>query len=180
MLLRFGILIVVLAGPACQGGAKPASNQAPDPGPSSARAGDDVTTADDGIPRWPASVEGNKIRVRVARTRTQHFKGLSGVKLWPDEGMFFMYGPKIERGFWMKGCIIGLDIAWLTDDLKILRVDTLQAPGPETTDVNMPRASSPEPVKFVLEMPAGWFARHSIGAGARVSVPAALLKLKAE
>jgi len=168
MVLRFGLLLLVLAVSACEGGNGPG---VPTEGP---------TTAADGVTRWRATVNDVPVRVRVARTRAQHFKGLGGVKLAADEGMFFMYGLKVARGFWMKGCVVGLDIAWLSDDLTVLKIDTLPAPGPETTDLNMPRASAPEPGRFILEMPAGWFARQSLGVGSRVSVPAALLRKKAE
>ena len=181
MLLRFGFLILLLGVSACQDSHEPAPN--PNAGPevsaTNARGAGPITSLD-GVSRWRASVNGTAIRVRVARTRSAHFKGLSGVKLASDEGMFFMYGTKTVRGFWMKGCVVGLDIAWLTDDLKVLTVDTLAAPGPKTTDATMPRASAPEPVRYVLEMPAGWFARHGMGVGARVSVPAKLLRKKAD
>ena len=176
MVLRFGCLLLVLAVSACEGG----NGRDPDlnAGTHAATAG--PMTGDDGVVRWLATVNGVPVRIRVARTRTQHFKGLAGVKLAADEGMFFMYGPKEARGFWMKGCVIGLDIAWLSDDLTVLKIDTLPAPGPKTTDETMPRASAPEPIKFILEMPAGWFARQSLAAGARITVPAALLRKKVE
>lgn len=136
--------------------------------------------ADDGIERWPATVEGNGIRVRVARTRPQHFAGLGGVKLAENEGMFFMYKSKMLKSFWMKGCIIGLDIAWLSDDLKVLQIDSLDAPGPNTPDDEIQSAVAPEPIQYVLEMRKGWFAARGLGVGARVSVPVELLRKKAE
>ena len=185
MLRHVGLVILLLGGPGCQAGEPPAPQPA-DSGATGRSTSSPATfegaptTADDGIPRWPVIVGGVRAQVRVARTRAQHFSGLSGVKLRKNEGMLFMYGPKRVRGFWMKGCIMGLDIAWLTDDLKVMQIDTLGAPGPETTDATMPRASSPREVKFVLEMPAGWFDRHGVKAGAEVLVPTSLLRLKAE
>ncbi len=132
--------------------------------------------SEDGVRRWPGNVEGVSIRVRVASTREQHYRGLTGVRLAADEGMLFVYaGPKQDRGFWMKGCVMALDIAWLSDDLRVTRIDTLPAPRPDETDGTMPRASSPGPVRYILEMPGGWFERHGLKAGARVRVPTELL-----
>lgn len=181
MLLRSSLLILLLGVSACQNGNKPVSNSNSGPGVSEpdGRSAGPITPAD-GVTRWRATVGGVGVRVRVARTHSERLRGLSGVKLAADEGMFFMYRSKGLPGFWMQGCVVGLDIAWLTDDLRVLKVDTLAAPGPGTTDATMPRASASEPVRFVLEMPAGWFTRQSLGAGARVSVPAALLRRGAE
>jgi uncharacterized membrane protein (UPF0127 family) len=181
MLLRFGFLILLLGVSACQDSHAPAPDPNVDPEVSATNdRGAGPITALDGVSRWRASVNGTAVRVRVARTRSERYAGLSGVKLDSDEGMFFMYETKTVLGYWMKGCIVGLDIAWLTDDLKVLKVDTLAAPGSKTTDATMPRASAPEPVRYVLEMPAGWFARHGMGVGARVSVPAKLLRKKVD
>jgi len=136
---------------------------------------------DRGPKRWPIAVNGIKARVRLARTRSDHYGGLSGVKrLGPDEGMLFKYAEKELRRFWMKGCRVALDIAFLDDQLKILEVVTLPAPTARTTDVDMPRAVSPVPVRWVLEMPAGFFRRHGLTRGAVVSVPPGVRSARAE
>ena len=138
------------------------------------------TVADDGIKRWPASVAGNGIRIRLARTRAQHFRGLAGVRLQKNEGMFFMYGTKVRKSFWMKGCIIGLDIAWLSDDLRVLKLDSLDAPTPGMREDDIPSAMAPTEIRYVLEMPKGWFASRGLGVGSQVSVADAVLRMKAE
>ena len=133
---------------------------------------------DDGIERWPATVGGDGIQIRLARTRSQHFRGLAGVRLKPDEGMLFIYRTKVDKSFWMKDCVIGLDIAWLSEDLRILRIDSLDAPPPDAADEDIMNAVAPEPIRYVLEMRKGWFASHGLKSGARVSVPEAVRRMK--
>jgi len=136
------------------------------------------TVGDDGIERWPATVGGDGIQIRLARTRSQHFRGLAGVRLKPDEGMLFIYRTKVDKSFWMKDCVIGLDIAWLSEDLRILRIDSLDAPPPDAADEDIMNAVAPEPIRYVLEMRKGWFASHGLKSGARVSVPEAVRRMK--
>ncbi|MAG55531.1 MAG: hypothetical protein CMJ83_04495 [Planctomycetes bacterium] len=127
------------------------------------------------------TVGGVPAQVRVANTRTLHYHGLSGVKsLRPDQGMLFKYKDKAERRFWMKGCQIGLDIAFLGDELEVMEVYTLSAPTATTTDRDMPRAASSVPVRWVLELPAGFFLRNGLMKGARVVVPTKVRALAAE
>jgi uncharacterized membrane protein (UPF0127 family) len=114
--------------------------------------------------------------------------GLSGVThLDPDEGMLFVYRDRSNRRFWMKGCLMSLDIAFLDEDpgagdgrLIVRQFATLPAPAPGATDENMPRAASRRPVRFILEMPGGWFGRNGLGEGTAVDLPAALRRMAVE
>jgi hypothetical protein len=87
--------------------------------------------------------------------------------------MLFVYPDRRNRRFWMKGCAFGLDIAFLEDDGRIVRLATLP-PGLGRTGAEIPAVDCPEPVARVLEASAGWFAAHGIAAGDRVDATPAL------
>ncbi len=114
-------------------------------------------------------------RVRIARTPAERRQGLMGVtRLAADEGMLFVYATAGLRSIWMKGCAVALDVAFLDDDARVLEVATLRPPTETGGDVEAVRSA--RPARYVLEMPAGFFARHGLGEGTRVALPAAALR----
>ena len=114
--------------------------------------------------------------VRIAATEDSRYAGLDNViSLGADEGMLFMYRKPRKMNYWMKGCRIALDIAFLSDDLTVSRLWTAQVEAPDTPDHELKRYPSPGPVKYVLELPAGWFERHGLGEGTPIVVPSFLL-----
>jgi uncharacterized membrane protein (UPF0127 family) len=155
--------------PAAKPPEKPAGKEEPAPAPAEA-------------PRlYELTVGETPIKVRLALTSGERFTGLQGVKsLPPDEGLLFAYKEKVVRRFWMKGCLMSLDIAFLSDDGKILSVETLDPPLPGTKDDDLKRAAAPEANRLILEMPAGWFKKNHYGPGTKVVIPKAVPLEKAE
>lgn len=88
--------------------------------------------------------------VELATTYRQQAIGMMGrTKLDPDKGMFFVYGNAERRGYWMKDCLIYLDIIYIKEDGRIANIIRNAAPG----DLN-PRHSR-GPVLAVLELAGG-------------------------
>lgn len=114
------------------------------------------------------------VRAEVAAEPLRRSVGLGGrASLGEDEGMLFVYPRDEPRTFWMKDCLIPLDIAFLDRAGYVLNVATLP-PGAGLADADVRRASSSGPARFVLETNAGWFARAGVRAGARADLGAAL------
>ncbi len=112
--------------------------------------------------------------VEVVATDGARRKGLGGrTSLPPDGGMLFVYRDDVVRNFWMKDCLIGLDIAYVRADGTIARIATLP-PGAGLPNEQIPHASSKEPVRYVLEADRHWFAQHGVGEGDRVDLSAVL------
>jgi len=115
-------------------------------------------------------VGGIRIEAEVADTGPLQTRGLgyrNGLK--PGTGMLFVYDEPGDRSFWMKGMRFCLDIIWIESD-RIVGAATSVCPAEGVPDADLPRYRSPEPVTYVLEMPAGWLAENGFGVGTPVTI----------
>jgi hypothetical protein len=104
----------------------------------------------------------------VARTAEQRALGLMHrVEMAPNEGMLFVCDECAVQKFWMKDTPVALSIAFLEEDGTIVHIEDM-APN------SLESHSCEHPVRYVLEVPRGWFAERGIGRGARVTGPAFL------
>jgi len=88
--------------------------------------------------------------------------------------MLFAYAAgRPGRKYWMKDCRIGLDIAFLDDAGRILRLarSRPRRDSPTRTSRGDVRRSS----RYVLETDAGWLGRHGVKEGDTVDVTRALV-----
>jgi uncharacterized membrane protein (UPF0127 family) len=107
----------------------------------------------------------HNIKAMVAQTPEQRRIGLMFRREMPvNEGMLFVFEQPNVQCFWMKNTLLPLSIAFVSDDGTVLNVDEMK---PQTEDSHC----SAGPVRFVLEMNTGWFARRGIQAGAKLSGP---------
>jgi uncharacterized membrane protein (UPF0127 family) len=114
------------------------------------------------------------VTVEIAATEASRRRGLGGrASLPPGAGMLFVYREPALHGFWMKDCLVALDIAFLGPDGTVLNVETLP-PGVGIAEDAMPKAASRGPAQFVLETPAGRLAQSDVRAGDVVDLSAAL------
>ena len=121
----------------------------PEPGPATSQIG----------------VAGHTVTVETALTPEQHRRGLMGRQsLPPDYGMLFVYPTEQYVAFWMKGTPIPLSVAFIRASGHIIQVAAM---APNTTTTHPSQA----PVKYALEMPAGWFREHRVKPGDYVEIP---------
>ena len=107
----------------------------------------------------------HNIRAQVATTPDQHQTGLMYRKeMASHEGMLFIFDQATPQCFWMRNTLLPLSIAFVRDDGVITNLDDMK---PMTEDSHC----STEPVRYVLEMNVGWFAKRGFKAGARLSGP---------
>ncbi len=110
--------------------------------------------------RLALELAGRPLWVAVASTPTERQRGLQDVAaLADDEGMLFVYDDLDIRRYWMKDCRLDLDIVWVDAHGEVLGITEIVAPKPGSTDAEIPRAVSPEPAAFVLEVARGWCRR---------------------
>ena len=103
-----------------------------------------------------------QIDAQIAQTPEQRQIGLMFRKDMPaHEGMLFIFEEPSVQCFWMKNTLLPLTAAFVADDGTIVNLVDMK---PQTTDSHC----STKPVRYVLEMNQGWFAKKGIQAGARL------------
>lgn len=105
------------------------------------------------------------IDAQVAFTPEQRQTGLMFRKEMPQqEGMIFVFEQATQQCFWMKNTLLPLTAAFVADDGTIVNLADMK---PQTTDAHC----SAQPVRYVLEMNKGWFAKKGIKAGSKLGGP---------
>ena len=104
------------------------------------------------------------LRVEVADTPEEQERGLMFRQSMPDnEGMLFVFKESHEMSFWMRNTLIPLDIAFVGADSIILNIHQAK---PLDDSINYRSAGA---AKYVIETNQGWFARHGIRPGDKVT-----------
>ncbi len=105
------------------------------------------------------------VAVEVAATPERQSLGLMYRKdLAPDAGMLFVFAESREHTFWMKNTPLALDMIFIGDDRRVVGI--VKDAVPFTTT---PRSVG-APSRYVLEVHAGFSARHGVRPGDRVSL----------
>ena len=105
------------------------------------------------------------IDAQVALTPDERQIGLMQRKDMPQhEGMIFVFEQAAQQCFWMKNTLLPLTAAFVADDGTIVNLADMK---PQTTDSHC----STQPVRYVLEMNKGWFAKKGIKAGSKLGGP---------
>jgi uncharacterized membrane protein (UPF0127 family) len=115
------------------------------------------------LPRTTLTAGMYRIDAQLALTPQQREVGLMNRKEMPQaEGMLFVFEQPATQCFWMKNTLLPLTAAFVADDGRIVNLVDMQ---PQTLDSHC----SKEPVRFVLEMNQGWFAKKSLASGSRLA-----------
>ena len=104
----------------------------------------------------------HRIDAQIAGTPEQRQTGLMFRTEMPQhEGMIFVFDKPATQCFWMKNTLIPLSAAFLSDDGTIVNIEDMK---PLVLDGHC----STQPVRYVLEMNKGWFAKKGIKAGSKL------------
>lgn len=111
------------------------------------------------LPRTKLNAGMHVLDVQLAQTPEQRQTGLMWRKDMPQhEGMLFVFEQPATQCFWMRNTLIPLTAAFVADDGTIVNLADMK---PQSDDSHC----STKPVRFVLEMNVGWFAKRQIKAG---------------
>ena len=115
------------------------------------------------LPRIKLQLGMYQIVTQVAQTPDQRSIGLMFRSEMPmHEGMLFVFDQPSTQCFWMKNTLLPLTAAFIADDGTIVNLADMK---PQTTDSHC----STKPVRFVLEMHQGWFAKKGFKAGNKLA-----------
>ena len=121
------------------------------------------TTPQLDLPRVKLSAGIHVIDTQIATTPTQQAMGLMFRKDMPmNEGMLFVFEQADIKCFWMKNTQLPLTAAFISDEGIIINLADMV---PYATDSHC----SKKPVRYVLEMNQGWFAKKGVQEGAQLS-----------
>lgn len=103
------------------------------------------------------------IKAEVASRPREHQIGLMfRTSMGTNDGMIFVFDQPAKQCFWMKNTLLPLQVAFIDDDGTIVNLDEMK---PKTTEPHC----SDKPVRYVLEMNTGWFTRHAIKPGTKLT-----------
>jgi hypothetical protein len=104
----------------------------------------------------------HNIRAEVAQTPDERATGLMFRReMAQPDGMLFVFEEPATQCFWMKNTLLPLSVAFVADDGTIVNLDDMK---PQTLDSHC----SAKPVRYVLEMNVGWFAKRGLKAGTKL------------
>ena len=115
------------------------------------------------LPRVKLSAGMHLIDAQLARSVDERSIGLMHRKEMPQhEGMLFEFEQASQQCFWMKNTLLPLSAAFVADDGTVVNVEDMK---PQTLDSHC----SAKPVRYVLEMNQGWFAKRGIKPGFKLT-----------
>ena len=115
------------------------------------------------LPRVKLSAGLHQVDAQVAQSTEQRTIGLMFRREMPQhEGMLFVFEQPTKQCFWMRNTLLPLTAAFVSDDGTIVNLEDMK---PQTLDSHC----SLKPVRYVLEMNQGWFAKKGIKAGAKLA-----------
>ncbi|MEZ5644118.1 MAG: DUF192 domain-containing protein [Burkholderiaceae bacterium] len=117
------------------------------------------------LPRTTLRAGMHLIQAQVASTPQQRAVGLMHRKDMPaGEGMLFVFDQPAVQCFWMKNTVLPLTAAFVDSDGTVVNLADMQP-------LSLDSHCSGKPVRYVLEMHQGWFARRGIQPGFRLGGP---------
>jgi uncharacterized membrane protein (UPF0127 family) len=117
------------------------------------------------LPRVTLQAGMFQIDAQVAATPGQREIGLMFRQdMATHEGMVFVFEQPQKQCFWMKNTLLPLTAAFVDEDGTIVNLADMK---PQSTESHC----SDQPVRFVLEMNQGWFAKRNIKKGFKLKGP---------
>ena len=127
------------------------------------------------LPQKTITLGGQKFNIELAYQRFSRSRGLMFRKeLAENAGMLFIFTREQERTFWMKNCLIDLDVLFINSELRIVDIQTMKAPMPNRPLLNY---TSRRPAKYALELKSGSAKRLDLRIGQNIDLGQSILKI---
>lgn len=143
-----------------------------DGGGADGPSGGEAVEFDSGVVRIESDSAAFTLRAEIAERPEQRTQGLmERTALDEDAGMIFLFEREqpVGAGFYMFRTRIPLDIAFMDGEGRIVEILGME-PCPSPNPATCPRYSPGVPYVAALEVNRGYFERHGIGVGDRVSL----------
>ena len=137
-------------------------------------------------PSESLTISGQSFILEVVTTEAAIQKGLGGREsLGADEGMLFVFPDPQPRRFWMKDCLIDIDIMFLDGMGRITAIHTMPAEPlradsetQEAYERRLKRYTTKFGAQFAIELRSGRIAELGLTIGNKVDIPIDCLKAR--
>jgi len=122
---------------------------------------------------WATAIfpSGAQFSLELADTPQKRARGyMFRERVAPDEDMLFLFDEDDHHSFWMKNCVVSLDLIWLDAGFRVVEVQADVPPCPAEGDC--PSRVPLRAARYVLEVAAGRAAEESLRPGDIVVVDA--------
>ena len=134
-----------------------------------------VHPAEATLPKEMFVIGGEPFEIELAYTHQARQKGLMFRKsVGQNEGMFFVFHRPRIQSFYMKNCLVDLDIVFIKESGEIDRIDRMTVPVAGKTLKNYFSRSA---VRFVLELKAGSCERLGLKEGQILELPQRVFRI---
>lgn len=112
---------------------------------------------------------GAEFRLEIAADPESQRRGyMFRESIAPDAGMLFVYRDTGRRAFWMKNCLVALDIVWLDASSRVIEIAHSLTPCPASGPC--PSVEPQRAARHVLEVAGGTARRERLAAGDLVTI----------
>jgi uncharacterized membrane protein (UPF0127 family) len=127
----------------------------------------DGTASDQGkVAPKAVAPDGHEFALEIASTSEQRARGyMHRSHVGGGEGMLFIFPRSDFHSFWMKNCLVSLDILWLSEDLTIVHLESNLPPCKADPCPSYPAMSK---ARYVLEIAAGMAKKTGLRVGERL------------
>lgn len=129
-------------------------------------------------PREEIVIAGENFKLEVAATPPSRARGLmERTEIDEHGGMLFIYRDVRRRSFWMKNCLVDIDLLYLGSKGRIVGCHKMKKEPPRRADETdaayewrLKSYRSRRPARFVIELKAGTIDRLKLKAGQTIEL----------
>jgi hypothetical protein len=134
-------------------------------GLDSPSAGPEPSSSTEPVATFP---DGHAVRLEIARTPEEHARGyMFRQKVGRREGMLFLFDQEDFHSFWMKNCLVSLDLIWLSGDLQVVY---FESDVPPCRHDPCPGYAPMRKARYVLEVRGGTAGKAGLRVGDFIQV----------
>lgn len=138
----------------------------------------------DAEPRERVTINGHDFHLEYAADAASRARGLMGRdEIDEDGGMIFIYPRPNMLSFWMKDCLVDIDLIFLDGRGRVVDAFAMKMAPPRSADesqreyeARLRRYVSHRPAQFAIELRAGWLDRLKLTRGDEIELDLARLK----
>jgi uncharacterized membrane protein (UPF0127 family) len=142
-----------------------------------------LRTSDAGMSVIAIEIAGERYEVELAIAARDRARGLGGRERFPSgTGMLFVHSDDQHRRYWMKDCLVDMDIAFVDRQGRIVAMHRMPTEPPRGSNESisayqsrLPGYPSRRPARYALEVPPGDLERLGLRLGDTLPIPRAPL-----